>query len=196
MVKMTILFFRSKDLYDILKTVRYEFWPSNISGDELRVKIKSHIDVLLYTCILTYIGATYFLLLIILTPLIDGIRQLPYITWYPFNWAETPTFEVLYILEGCINFLNGVIVCGTDFLYHALCANCTAQFQLLCDVLQQIGRGSEKEIAEKLLRIPGVSYEPVFNKEYEDERRLLVLCIKHHQKLLKYEHNGYSYFFN
>ncbi|KAK9679438.1 7tm Odorant receptor [Popillia japonica] len=49
---------------------------------------------------------------------------------------------------------------------------------------QYIGSG-RKILTDLLFGIPGVGYRPVVTKEYEDERKLLVICVNHHQKLIK-----------
>lgn len=184
---MSIVYLKWKELDEIIKAIRFEFWPSNILGEEIQHQIQSESKKLLLIYLIPYIGALIFLTQIILFPLLNGIRILPYNSWYPFKWWQSPTYEILYVLEAYITiFVNGNIVCGTDFLYCSICSNCMAQFRLLCNVIKCVGNGDERQLILKLMKIPGISYRNVLHRGNCDERKLLVLCIKHHQKLLKY----------
>lgn len=183
---MGILYLKSEDLNQIIKSIRTEFWPSDSLGKDIKTQIKLETKKLLYVCFIPYIAGIFFLSQIILGPLLEGVRVLPYNSWYPFNWSKTPIYEILYVLQGYMTiYVNLNIVCGTDSLYCFICANCTAQFRLLCGMIEEIGRGKENVYSQLLLKIPGVTYTGISNEEFENERRLLVLCIQHHQKLLE-----------
>nr|AVH87248.1 odorant receptor 7 [Holotrichia parallela] len=185
MTKMCIVFFNSKKLNVIIKTVWYEFWPSNMMGAITEENIRSDSKILLVGFLIEYGLGCVFLLLFIIAPAMTGIRQLPYNAWYPFEWSTTPTYEILYVLQVYIDiYIIANTVCGYDFLYGSICVNCIAQFRLLNEAIKKIGTGKEAELTSLLLETPGVNYRPIFNKEYEKERRLLVICIQHHQKLI------------
>nr|QBB72939.1 odorant receptor [Protaetia brevitarsis] len=183
LIKTAILYLKSEDLNKMIQSIRKEFWPSNSFGADVKIRIKSETRKLLYLCLTSYLGGLCFLLQFILRPVVEATRVLPYNSWYPFNWSKTPIYEILYILQGYMAIIvNLNIVCGTDFLYYFICANCTAQFRLLCKAMEEIGR--ENVYSHILLKTVGVTYSVISNEKSENERRLLVLCIQHHQKLL------------
>ncbi|GJQ83671.1 hypothetical protein Trydic_g14380 [Trypoxylus dichotomus] len=190
MAKLNILYFRSGELKEIISTIKYEFWPSNGFGRNVEDLIRQESRSLLVRCIMPYVSAITFLAQISLAPLIKGDRALPYDSWYPFNWRSSPTYEIIYALQLYMTlFINGNAVCGTDFLYCSICANCTIQFRLLCKAIKQIGKGKERELTEYLLNIPGSEElgkeafkSAWYNKDYKDIRQCLSILIKRTQK--------------
>lgn len=186
MTKMSVIFFRHKDLTFIIKMVWYEFWPSNTMGTTTEDHIKTDSKRLLVLFFVVYGTGCMFLLLLIIAPAIIGVRKLPYSSWYPFDWSLSPTYEILYTIQVYVAiYIIANTVCGYDFLYCSVCANCVAQYRLLNEAIKYIGSGREKILTDLLFGIPGVGYRPVLTKEYEDERKLLVICVNHHQKLIK-----------
>ncbi|KAI4456945.1 odorant receptor [Holotrichia oblita] len=187
MTKMSIMFFRHKDLTFIIKMVWYEFWPSNTMGTITENHIKTDSKRLLLLFFVVYGTGCMFLLLLIIGPAIIGVRKLPYSSWYPFDWSTTPTYEILYTIQVYVAiYIIANTVCGYDFLYCSICANCVAQYRLLNEAIKYIGSGREEILTDFLFGLPGVNYRPVITKEYEDARKLLVICVNHHQKLIKY----------
>lgn len=192
MTKMSIVVFRWDSLSTIIKTVWYEFWPSHSLGSPVQEDIKNDSKRLLIGFFTVYATGCLFLLLLILAPAIDGVRKLPYSTWYPFEWTTSPIYEMLYTIQVYVAiYIIANCVCGYDFLYCSLCANCVAQFRLLNKAVVYIGTGKEAELIDFLLKIPGVNYQPVRGRMNDDERKLLVICIKHHQKLIRYLNPNY-----
>nr|AVH87266.1 odorant receptor 25 [Holotrichia parallela] len=186
MVKGSTFYYKAEEMNEVIKIIRHEFWPSNIMGKDLDCKIRGNSKILLSVLLVQYVFAVAFLLFYVILPLIQGTKQLPHTSWYPFDWSATPAYEILYCLQAYITvYFNENVVCAYDSLYCSICANCVAQFRLLSEAVKHIGTGREDEIAGSLLKIPGVNYRATLNVEDYDERRLLVICIRHHQKLIE-----------
>lgn len=110
-------------------------------------------------------------------------RSLPYEYCLPFDWRRSPIYEILFPLQIFVaSFIPFSVIESHDVLFAALCSNCSAQFRLLRTTLQIIGTGREDDVIRKLWKLPGV--DVVVKKEWQKEKTLLVICIKHHQKLL------------
>jgi 7tm Odorant receptor len=103
-------------------------------------------------------------------PLLLANKELPMKSWYPFDWSQSPIYEILYFYQSFVNFIVITIVCGYDNLFLCLCTNVAVQFELLQEVLGMIGHRKSDELAKKLRK--------------NDEFNLLVVCVEHHQRIV------------
>lgn len=189
--KFAALIIKSKELSYLIKTVRYEFWPSDITNKDIDKSIRKDSRILFKIMIIEASVIFMCVLTILFGPLLNSGRILPYSAWYPFDTTISPTYEIVYVLQSYFGFYFSVpCVTAYDMLYYSLCANCTAQFRLLCDALRYIGSGAEDELISKLIQLD----ETQKDLRGTSERKLLVLCIKHHQRIIKYVKYSVSMF--
>lgn len=138
----------------------------------------STISIIEYVCGLT------FLLLNIWLPFTKTTKQLPHYAWFPFDWAKSPAYELIYFMHSYFTgYLNCPVVVGCDILYYGICANCVAQFRLLCQAIRSLGTDDEEEVTQKLVKLIGVDTD---NAKCGKEESLLRICIKYHQKLIRF----------
>lgn len=183
---MSIIYINCRELDKIIKQVWNEFWPSNAMGKQLEKVVGKTVNTILTVCCIVYISGLLFSLGFLTAPYISGNRVLPYRVWYPFDWKASPTYELLYILSGFTNmYLVLSTICGYDFLFFGMCLNISSQFQLTGKAITMLGTKEEKMTCDKLLGLKGVPYKPVFSCEEEEERELILICIRHHQKLIR-----------
>nr|AKC58561.1 odorant receptor 26 [Anomala corpulenta] len=179
--KFSALIIKSKDLDKLIKTVRYEFWPSDITNKDTAEKIRKDSRILFKIMMIESSICIMVVLTIAFGPLLKTGRVLPYPTWYPFDTSASPVYEIVYILQSYFGLhLSVPPIIAYDMLYYSLCANCTAQFRLLCDALRCIGNGTEDEMITKLVEFDESQKE----LRGTSEQKLLILCIKHHQRLI------------
>ncbi|GJQ88303.1 hypothetical protein Trydic_g3782 [Trypoxylus dichotomus] len=181
--KLIALYHKSVELTALIKIIRYEFWPSDIMGSKTDRKIRKDANILSTLVLTTLVTSIAFLTLSTMLPLVKPGRQLPYSSWYPFDWTVTPAYQIIYSFQAYFNaFVDISAVLGYDNLFYSVCFNCTAQFRLLCEAVRLVGSGKEGEVIERLSKIPGIVEDTVVG---DPERRLLVICVRHHQKLIK-----------
>lgn len=186
MLKGCVFFWKSKDLNKIIEIISEEFWPADIMGKTTRDDIKRYSKSLMMVFIIQYISAVAFLSFYVILPVTKPGKQLPHTSWFPFDVTSSPYYEIIFIWQAYLTvYINENVVCAYDTLYCAICGNCIAQFRLLNTALRYIGSGKEDVIVGKLLQTPGVTYESIGDDSAKAERKLLVICIKHHQKLIK-----------
>lgn len=178
---MIILYYHSDELKLIVDVIKDDFWPSNVSNkkrlSELKYQTKL-VNICIYMiCTSAFIFAYGFLS----APLLQGNMVLPFESWYPFNWQSFPFYEIIYVSQWIINIYVVIItICGHDFVFLATINNCIAQFQLLGDVLRKIGDDDRPYLLRK-------NKERFSGRKYEDiNEELLVLCVKHHKRLIMF----------
>lgn len=182
MTKATILFYKSREFSNIIKIIRDEFWPSNLNNPNIDKDIRQDSFKLIFVFVTQYVTGVAFLHMYFITPLTKSTRELPHNSWYPFDVTKTPIYEFLFALQFFqTTYISLNTVTAYDTLYCAFCGNIIAQFRLLCDVIECIGSGKESVVLGKLLEISGIKY----NADDQNERKLLIVCIKHHQNLIK-----------
>lgn len=165
-------------------------------GETTHRDIKNYSKILCVVFVIQYISAILFLWFTVLLPLAKPGRQLPHTSWFPFDYTLSPTYEIIYVWEIYLTaYINANIVCAYDTLFCSICGNCISQFKLLSAAIKYIGSDKEGEISNKLIRLPGVDYKPKLtnrNKSDEEARRLLIICVNHHQKLIKWVYSKSS----
>nr|AKC58536.1 odorant receptor 1 [Anomala corpulenta] len=189
-VKSCVYFYNARKLKKLIQTVRKEFWPANIMGETTHNDIKYNSKILSLVFVVQYASAILFLWFSVLLPLAKPGRKLPHTSWFPFDSTVSPLYEIIYVWEVYLTaYINANIVCSYDTLFCSICGNCISQFRLLSAAVKCIGiSGKENQISNRLLRLQGVDYNPVRTnqgKEDRESRRLLVICVNHHQKLIK-----------
>ncbi|KAG5892081.1 hypothetical protein JTB14_022739 [Gonioctena quinquepunctata] len=178
-----LIWYHSKDLKLILEGVLYEFWPYDLIDDnELKKSLKKLYSIVLIAMIsIVVFSAVYFFALLSAPLILSKERTLPTTIQYPFDWLVSPAYELIYCHQ-CLTL--AYIVCfgvvGFDFFILAVCLCVIAQYEILqCSFLKfntnymfDINRKCE-EMGEKI------------NHSYDESKRYLVRCIKHHQLLLR-----------
>lgn len=170
----------------IAEIIWNEFWPANVLGADVEKHIRKDSQRIVNLFILQITSATIFLSMTTIVPLTSSTRVLPSTLWYPFDWSKSPVYEILYILQTyTYAYFTFNLVSGCDFFYCAACANCITQFRLLCQTIQFIGTGKEYGLLDSLFKLPGNKYQPPRNEKYRNEKTLMVICVKHHQKIIR-----------
>ena len=96
-------------------------------------------------------------------PLVDGtFRQyrLPYSVWYPYNTKKSPMYEITYFYQMVSFWTIAITDFNMDTMVAALMMFSDAQCDILCNDLKNL---------------PSSNYN-----------EKLILCIKHHKKILRY----------
>lgn len=164
-------------------TINHEFWPTHIVDKNLSKKLNNISRYAEPLMIFFYVLIFFCCCLLLIPPLYVGYRELPLASYYPFNWSISPLYETMYVWQWFINLYAVCYVVGShDFLFVVLMINLITQIRLLKFVLRLICTDEEEHMNNTLLACPGVS-ESYRNK---DEEKLLVKCVEHHQKLIRY----------
>ncbi|KAG5892077.1 hypothetical protein JTB14_022735 [Gonioctena quinquepunctata] len=178
-----LIWYHSKDLKLILDGVLYEFWPYDLTDDkELETSLKKLYSIVLIPIIAIVVCSVVYFSTLLSAPLIlSKERRLPNPIQYPFDWLVSPAYELIYCHQcltlGYIVFFG---VVGLDFFILAVCSCIIAQYKILqCSFLKfntndmlDINKKCE-EMGEKI------------NQSYDESKKYLVRCIKHHQLLLR-----------
>jgi hypothetical protein len=106
-------------------------------------------------------------LLIAVFPVMDGSfheHRLPFFAWYPYDTTISPFYEITYFYQiFSVSFL-AIVSINVDTLIAALMVFTMSQCDILCDNLKNLSTWKHSDYREKLIN-----------------------CIKHHQKILRYE---------
>lgn len=131
-----------------------------------------------------YVNGLFFVTVFTLTPLLEGGRNTPYKTIYPFDYTSSPQFEIIYLMQFFTNFhvVLGVIV-GVDTSFMAICCNITAQYRLLENMFLKFGTDEVKQLNVKLSLVCG--RPRAIEENMSEEKKFLIHCISHHQLLLR-----------
>lgn len=165
--------------------VEREFWPSDLFGGSIECDLKKMGKTASGVMIFVYITAVFYFTGLFVIPLSSGYYNLPQNTYYGFNFGLSPFFEILYIMQCWTNMyviMHGIR--GHDDLFVALSTNCVGQFKLLKKAVSYLGTGNEKEI-NSLLNTQKL-HQKDYCKYQKEEIKLLVRCVEHHRKLLKF----------
>nr|QBB72938.1 odorant receptor [Protaetia brevitarsis] len=185
--KATAIFYQRKEFTKILKTMRYSFWPADAVDSATEEQIWTNSKKLLLLLSTQYVVPALYLIYIMIGPILKGSRYLPCAyCLLPNQTDESPIFEMVYAFQVITTvFLPLHIIGGNDNLYVTSCSICSAQFRLLRAAIRVVGSGHEGELIERLLRLPGVETPPSRGRS-DKAKILLVICIKHHQNLLRF----------
>jgi hypothetical protein len=119
----------------------------------------------LYKTLWFFYGSTSLLLAVF--PLMDGSfheHRLPFFAWYPYNTAISPFYEITYFYQIFAEVFLAMVCLNVDTLIAALMVFTMSQCDILCDNLKNVRACKHSGYNEKLIN-----------------------CIKHHQKILRYE---------
>lgn len=180
------MFYNRKGFTSILETLRHSFWPANTVDPNTEKQIWTSSKTLIVLFLFLYVVPVASLAFFLILPILKGIRSLPY-TYCLLSdrTRESPMFEMMYAFQTiAVIFLPVNVLAGHDYMYNAFCANCSAQFRLLHSAIRFVGSGNEDEMIQRLSELPGVE-APSPRKQDNKAKILLVICIKHHQNLLR-----------
>ncbi|KAK9712314.1 7tm Odorant receptor [Popillia japonica] len=182
LAKASVLFSKRYSLTKLIKTVRNEFWPSNLIDVETKKIIIKDTNEILINTLTQYIAAFTSRVMLFVLRLLENNRELPCYIWLPFDYTKSPAYQIMYLIQAYVTIYTDVtVVVGYDMMYGSICSNCIAQFHLLNAAVKYIGTGKEEEIIEKISRVDESVSEI---KEKHLEKKLFVICVRKHQKLL------------
>ncbi|KAK9712317.1 7tm Odorant receptor [Popillia japonica] len=212
LAKASVLYSKRYSLAKLIKTVRNEFWPSNLMDVETKTIIIKDTNEVLINTLTEYVAAFTSRVMLIVVRLLENDRELLCYIWLPFDYTKTPAYQIMYLIQAYVTtflcyiwlpfdytktpayqimyliqayvttFIDVTVVVGYDMMYGSICSNCIAQFHLLNAAVKYIGTGKEEEIIEKISRVDESVYEI---KEKNLEKKLFVICVRKHQKLLR-----------
>lgn len=183
---MIFIHYHSDELEEILQIITDEYWPANIAGIEVEKNVRygSRLVIAMMT---TYLTTAFFSCWDFMAiPLVFGRRELPLMSSYPFNWDQSPLYEILYVWQFISNqFFVINTLAAHDFFLNSLLMCCISQFKILKAVIRKIGTKDGLKISKELNRY-GYSDRPVKVKPNEVEQyQFVIKCIKYHIKILK-----------
>lgn len=156
------MYFNSSKLEKIMEAIDKNFWPTALGGKELETKLSKRSRIVVVSMVLLFLGGGFFAFGYLSENLVKGKRDLPFPSWFPFSWTETPYYQIIYVTQWLTNMcFIFVIILAHDYLFMSLSFNCIVQFELLQRILRNFG------------------------KKGADNKNLLGKCIRHHQILLK-----------
>jgi hypothetical protein len=100
-------------------------------------------------------------------PIMDGSfykHRLPFFAWYPYDTTTSPLYEITYFYQIFSAGFLAVVCLNIDTLIAAVMVFTMSQCDILCDNLKNLSTCKDSGYSEKLIN-----------------------CIKHHQKILRYE---------
>lgn len=152
-------------------------------GTETENRLKKQTYLVVGSMCMVYTSAILFAFGFLSTPLREGSLIFPFSSWYPFNWKKLPLYEIIYVLQWFTNvYVIITAICGHDNLFLASASNCIAQYLLLKEVLKKIGTEDSEGLLKRLEQ-PGDKYE---KGQKDNDMKLLVKCVKHHNTIIKY----------
>lgn len=180
MIKISILYGKSDQLDNLMKLILHDFWPSNLLGAETERKIAETARRILIPIIMQITFGTSYCICCIFLPFLKIQSLLLHQAWYPNGLDERPIQMTAQIIKSyTMNFVDCFTISSYDLFYVAICINCSAQFRLVCGVIENLCSKKDRAIIWK------IKDKPTFGNEEEVATELLVICLKHHQKLLE-----------
>lgn len=165
----------------VLKEIRDTFWPSNID-DEIQRIIENRYIITLNGILIFISFTSIFIMGTAITPLIlEGDKNLPYPTLYPFDWTVRPFYEILFVVQVTCDVLIPVLVFGYDFLFFSLCFILTAQYICLYHVIEKLGTKDMKTVMEKI----GFNSEEIPENQDHVAQMFMEMFVKQHVILFK-----------
>ncbi|CAH1367594.1 unnamed protein product [Tenebrio molitor] len=90
--------------------------------------------------------------------------RLPFFAWYPYDTTTSPLYEITYFYQIFAAAFLAMVCLNVDTLIAVLMVFTMSQCDILCDNLKNVRACKHSDYNEKLIN-----------------------CIKHHQKILRYE---------
>ncbi|KAF5291574.1 hypothetical protein FQR65_LT01887 [Abscondita terminalis] len=155
-----------------------------VEGGQVYFLIKNIRDITAMAATMSTISTTFqaisafiFGIGIIGRPVIQGAKELPLISLFPFDCTESPVYEIIYCVQAVVDLYFAIIsICGHDDLFLAICFNCLVQFRILKEVLVNVTRGNLKSLTD---------YEKENVENQQDEKKNYIECVEHHVLLLR-----------
>ncbi|KAI7815354.1 Odorant receptor Or43 [Rhyzopertha dominica] len=160
-VKFVILKLNANKLKQLLFIFRHKFLSPSTAGlhTQNRLRRQSRL-VFIAMCFYYFLGITCGILIAV-SPLTRGKRELPLTVWYGFDVSRNPEYVFVYCVQA-INIICAVqAIIGHDNLFIALCSNTITQFILMDQAVLKISKD-------------------------ECARDRLKTCIRHHNILLRF----------
>lgn len=180
-VKMIVMYTNRENVEVIIDAIKNDFWPSDLMGSTLEKELKLQTRSVVTCMYMMYIFGIVFAAGFLSAPLRDGTASLPFESWYPFDWQLSPYYEIIYLTQWLVNmYVVVTTICGHDYIFFATVSNCVAQFKLMNLLLKQLGVDDKREILREIRRI-----RKTVGEFADVDEELLVLCVKHHLKLMK-----------
>lgn len=149
-------------------TVYSEFWPINLLRQKYQEQLTKESVYVVRFCFAYTLAACTSVFQYYAIPLIFGIRQLPFLTDFsPFNWKQSPYYEILLVWESFIEVNYLFIVCGFDILFVGLLWNCIAQLKMLRYIIQS-------------------DFKNAIQRNKPGTYSYLIKILIHHQKVIRY----------
>ena len=175
--KMSVLYFYSHKLKNVLRLIWHEFWPAEVGGAKIASQLQLYNKIIISAAITMFISGVLFAFGFLSSPLRSGSRILPFEAIYPFEWNQSPLYEIIYVVEWMTNIAFIVVgICGHDYLFVGICSNIVGQYILLKSVVGNLGT---KQVSEVNRRIE-LTKTTHFVKVDDENAKLLRLCIRHH----------------
>lgn len=166
LVRQVIIIFKKKEISQLLSTVYFEFWPSNILKKKFQQQLKKETAYLVGFCYIFTSSAFISALQYFILPLVLNTGELPFSTSYLFNWSKSPYFELLFVWQSFLCGIFSLSICGFDMLFVSLLWNCIAQFKILKFYIQS-------------------DFKNLIQKDKFEKNLFLVKIIRHHQKVVR-----------
>lgn len=172
-------------LENLIKIIWFDFWPSNSFGKELEDEIAINSKRTLIPIILEMTLGSMYSIVCILLPFFTTSLLL-YQAWYPPGWNRNLFESIINILYSYVMiYIINTMICAYDLLYTSLCINCISQYQLLCHAVKFIGTRKEAEVIHKIQSKNDVENLPTVEGLEGNAMKLLIICAKHHQLLIR-----------
>lgn len=180
--KIVTIYIHGQTLKQMHQMVQNEFWPSHLFGKSFEINLKKLGNTASCVMIFIYITAVIYFVGLFTMPLSMGNYKLPLNVNFGVNFSFSPLFEILYFLQCWTNMFVVIYgIRGHDDLFVSLAINYVGQFKLLGKAVSYIGTGNEYKINLILDEIDTTKHN-----YKQQEEKLLIRCIEHHKKLLKF----------
>lgn len=155
-------------------------------GAKIENRLKNQTNLVVGSMCMVYVSAILFAFGFLSTPLREGNLIFPLSSWYPFNWKRLPVYEIIYVLQWITNiFVIITVICGHDNVFLASASNCIAQYLLLKEAVKKIGTEDREELLKILCKLDK-SFDKYEKGRKDNDLKLLVKCVKHHNTIIKY----------
>ncbi|KAK5639758.1 hypothetical protein RI129_010569 [Pyrocoelia pectoralis] len=153
----------------ILSTIYYEFWPSNLAGDEVDKLLRRRSWIVLISVGIYSMSALFWTTQCLTVPF--QIHATPLPTKFTFPYLTSPFYEMVYVWQGFLCAEMAVSICGLDLFFISMVWSCVAQFRLLREYL--------KTAFDKVAQSGSIHTD-----ENSEPWNVILKCIKHHVLLI------------
>ncbi|KAK4872444.1 hypothetical protein RN001_014473 [Aquatica leii] len=160
----------AKKITNILSTIYYDFWPSNINGPEMN-KLLTRRSWIVLTAVGIYTTSALFWATQSLTVPLQ-LHASPLRSKFTFPDLDSPYYEMVYVWQGVLCAEIAINICGFDLFFISIIWTCVAQFILLREYIRQ---NFIKAAKSGIIR----------SREKTEAWNLMLKCIKHHCVLIQ-----------